>query len=354
METPTKTELVRGADLEIHDPAFFRDLLKAVSKITKEPVTTLDPEGIRVKQYDPSHVMLVDLFIPSGYFETYNVYEERTIIFNVDTLLKLIFKPGKMKGTAILMRIEAERIVFDIKQGGGRVNKTLPLIDSQEDPAPYLKGLSFNSGVKILTAPLIRTLEDSKTLDDSNNVLITFKAEDISFRGVDGDYVAENTYNKYADEILEYRAEGIQKAYYNVDCMLTLVKALKPISEALTLELATNAPIRITPELPDNLRLIYYLAPCTDFNEKEPKPEVEAAAPEIVYPQEDPQVIPEAIPLEDPEPEVPEPVPVDVEDPGAEGIPAEVSVPHEDRPSLGDLYLKYYAEALARHQAEAA
>jgi len=347
-------ELIRAADLEVTDPAFFRDLLKAVSKVTKEPVITLDPEGIRVKQYDPGRVMLVELFIPSGYFEAYTVYEERTISFNVDTLLKLIFKPGKMKGTAILMRIEAERIVFDIKQGGSRVNKTIPLIDPQEDPAPYLKELSFNSGVKILTESLIRTLEDSKTLEDSNNLLITFKADDISFRGVDGDYVAENTYNRYADEILEYRAEGIQKAYYNVECMLTLVKALKPISEALSLELATNAPIRITPELPDNLRLIYYLAPCIDFNEKEPKPEIEAAAPEIVYPHEDLQVIPEAISLEDPEPEVPEPAPVDVEDPVAEEIPAEAPVPQEDRPSLGDLYMKYYAEALARNQAEAA
>jgi len=76
----------------------------------------------------------------------------------------------------------------------------------------------------------------------------------------------------------------------------------------------------------------------------------------LVDPQEDPQVIheiPEAIPLEDPEPvpvkaslnsntfaaathtmiepeEIPEPAPVDVEDPGAEEIPAEVPTPHEE------------------------
>jgi len=184
---------VADADLEISDPAFFRDLLKAVSRVVEEPILTLDPEGLRIKQMSPDHKTMVDLYIPGEHFRTYNVYEERTISFNVKELLKLVFKRGKMKDTLILMRIEAERITFDIRKDGGRVRKVLPLFGpvEEEESEPTLY---FKSEVKIMTRTLINVIEDCKTLEDNENILITVKDEDISFSGIDGDYYVENIF----------------------------------------------------------------------------------------------------------------------------------------------------------------
>ena len=360
----TKSELVRAeAGLELEDPAFFRDLIKAVSKVNEEPILTFDPEGIRILQMSHDHRAMVDLFIPAAYFWTYNVYEARTIRFNAKDLLKQIFKRGKMRDTAILMRIEENRILFDIKTGGRCTKKSLPLIESLEGPAPEPK-LIYKSRVNILTETLISAIEDIKTIEDVNHVLITVNDNDIAFIGVNGEYEAENTYNQYADEILSLRTEGTQKATYTIDTVLTLVKTLKPITEAITLEYSTDMPIRITPELPIDGHLIYHLAPCVD-DKPEPQEDqpVEAAAPEIDPVEADPYeeypsyseavVNYEGDPVEIPQAEA---IPIPYEDPAPPEIPAVEAdpYPHEDQPSLGDLYLQYYREALARHSAEAA
>jgi len=184
-------------------------------------------------------------------------------------------------------------------------------------------------------------------------MLITVKDNEIAFSGIHGKYAVENIYEQYADEILYFRTEGTHKATFTIDRILPLVKALKPITEAITLELSNDIPLRITSELPIDGHLIYYLAPCVDYKEKDPEPEadqdLEEAAPEVVDvdvidPYEDePELYPtysEAVIDFEGEP---------VEIPAVEAAPD----PQEDM-SLGELYLKYYAEALARHTAEAA
>lgn len=383
METQTEKELVRAeAGLEIEDPAFFRDLIKAVSKVTEEPILTLDPEGIRVMQMSHDHRAMVDLFIPRDYFWTYNVYEERKICFNAKDLLKLIFKRGKMKGTLILMRIEEYRIHFDIKQGGRCTKKVLPLIEPIEEKTPEPK-LYYNSRVKIITETLINSIQDAKTIDDVNHMLITVNDNEISFTGVNSDYEVENTYNQYADEILSFITEGTQKTYYDIDTLLTLVKTLKPITEAITLEYSTDMPIRITPELPIDGHLMYHLAPCVDdIPEPQEDQPVEAAAVDVdAVVEADPYEesvycecgvelteenmwseytckscaleigLIEVDPHEDPAPPE-DPAPVEIPAPSPDPVDVHLVEADPDQLSPGELYLKYYAEALARHTAE--
>lgn len=349
METQKTPEPVRDADLEVNDTAFFRDVLKAVSKVNMEPRLTIDPEGITVKSLSRDERTLIDLYIPRGFFWGYEVYEERTICFNVDNVLKQVFKPGKMKDITIRMRIETERIIFDTVRGGKHTRKTVPLLDVYEEETADPE-ICFKSSVEIMTGSLIKALDDCKIIDGTYSVLVTVEPEQISFNSVNyTDYVAENAYDKYADEILNFSTVSTQKAYYNVEDILTLVKALKPISEGVRLELSTDMPIRIGVEFPTNGGyLIYHLAP-------EPHENMEPITEEITEPVlvdiEDPGA--EEITEEDPEPvhvEDPEPEPVHVE----EIIPAEAPVPHEDQLSLGELYLKYLNEALARNRAEAA
>lgn len=294
METSKQIVEVRVADLEIHDPAFFRDLLKAVYATTEEPILTLDPEGIRIKNMDPGHAYMIDLFIPRDYFGTYNVVEERKISFNLKDLLKLVFPRGKMKDTTILMRIEVERIVFEIKRGGSRVRKTLPLIEPYEGEIPEVD-LTYKARVKTLTSTMIRTLKDCSAIE-SDRVLITVDLEEITFRNNEGDSLeVTNIYDKAADEILDFNTDGKQEAYYNIEYLKTIIKALKPITEALTLELSTDIPMRITAEFPIiDGHLIYYLAAIVGYHEDPEEVEETAAAvdPVKVDPHEDPEEIP--------------------------------------------------------------
>ena len=78
--------------------------------------------------------------------------------------------------------------------------------------------------------------------------------------------LAENELDRHADDILGFHSDGQQVAAYKVEHLSTLMRAVKPLSELVTLELSHCMPIKMTVELPLDTRLVYHLAPVTDID----------------------------------------------------------------------------------------
>ena len=260
-------------------------------------------------------------------------------------LNKLLFnrKTGKLKDSSLSIHIEGYKATF---QGSGKLSgvKTFNLGEPQEEETPTPK-LVYDAKVTLVTDTLKKVIDDC-TVD--YNVVITVDSDKVIFRCANDDYLEENTIDKYDDNILELYAAETQKAIYELEHLAKFPRALVKIAEVVTLEFSTDLPMRISADLPYESHLIYYIAPKVGAKE-EPDPhedqEVEPAAPEVNAVDVD-TVDPHKEPVEIVEPviEVPEEIPA------VEAVPD----PHENQPSLGELYLQYYAEALARHSAEAA
>ena len=171
-------------------------------------------------------------------------------------------------------------------------------------------------------------------------MIITVDSDKVIFRCANDDYLEESTIDKYDDNILELYAAETQKAIYELEHLAKFPRALVKIAEVVTLEFSTDLPMRISADLPYESHLIYYIAPKVGAKEEPYPHEIEPAAPYVdtVDPHE------ETAEIVEPVIEVP-----------AEIIAVEAAPdPQEESPSLGDLYLQYYVEALARHSAEAA
>lgn len=333
-----ETELLRVAELETYDPAFFRDLLKAVAAVNEEPTITLDPEGLRIVQMSPDHYCMVDLLLTPGFFDFFNVVEEYRFALNLKDLHKLLFnrKTGKLKDSSLSIRFEGDKATF---KGTGKLGgvKTFNLLDPYEDdPTPKLV---YDAKFTLVTSTLKRIIEDC-TVD--YNITITVDADKVIFRCEHGDYLEENTVDKYAEDMFNLYAESPQNAIFWLEHLGKFPRALVKIAEVVTLEFSTGQPLRINADLPAESHLVYYIPPKI----------ITGAEPE--EPTADPD------PHEEPE-EIPEPTEILEEAARVAAIreqhvePLEIKAdpdPHEDPLSPGELYLQYYREALARHTAE--
>ena len=72
---------------------------------------------------------------------------------------------------------------------------------------------------------------------------------------------AFSEWERGADELLELRVEEDSGATFTLSYLKDIVDAAVVSSEAATLELTTDMPLKMGFELPQG-RLVYYLAPC--------------------------------------------------------------------------------------------
>ena len=67
--------------------------------------------------------------------------------------------------------------------------------------------------------------------------------------------------DKGSEALLELQVKEPSKATYNLNYLAELVKAGAATSEVVTAEFSTNMPIKVEFEIPQQGRLLYYLAP---------------------------------------------------------------------------------------------
>jgi proliferating cell nuclear antigen len=264
MKNIKKDEINQTVAFETSDPAFFRDLLKAANAVVEEAEFVFDPEGIKLRSMDPSHISMVDLYIPCEFFDLYEVNKERRVCLNIKDVVKLVYgnKRGKLKDSSLWIGIDENRI--SIKGSGNlKSSKTYnliePYLEEEEIPEPRI---NFNSRISMVTRTLKRIIDDCNIHE---YMLITVDPSRVLFQNADGSgTLIENELTSFADDILELNADGEQCAAYSVEYIKDLVKVIKPLSEVVTLEISTKQPMKITADLPMDARLIYYLAANTD------------------------------------------------------------------------------------------
>ena len=264
MKNIRKDEIIQAVVFETSDPAFFRDLLKAANAVVEEAELVFDPEGIRLRSMDPSHISMIDLYVPREFFDRYEVYEERRVCFNIKDIVKLVYgnKRGKLKDSSLWIGIDEDRISF---KGSGKLkgsktyNLIEPYLEEEEIPEPRIH---FNSRISMVTGTLKRIIDDCNIHE---YMLLTVYPSRVLFQNADGSgTLIENELTNYADDILELSADGEQCAAYSVEYLKDLVKVIKPLSEVVTLDISTKQPMRITADLSLGIQLIYYLAANTD------------------------------------------------------------------------------------------
>ena len=284
----------------------FKDLLEALNALSEEIEFTANPEGLTAMQMNPSHCAMFVLKMPSTAFERWDVIEEQKFSVNVTTLVKKILK-NTYKDESVELSYDPERARLDVTLRSNITRrKDMPVLEPIDDEIPIPK-IFFKAHARVVMKGLVKALKDFNALSEHTTIAFENNSLILSQRGDSG---SQNTpFEKYGDNLLDIKYEEDTRTTFTEDYLEKIVKAIQPLSEVVNIDLSTDMPVKISPEL-DVGSLEFYIAPCIGVDNETPMKTVteEKAYEEEVTGVSMPEDIPEAPVTHEEEPLVEEPV----------------------------------------------
>ncbi len=241
----------------MNDARLFRNLLGAISSLIEEADFNATPEGIKLRSMDPSHIAMVDFEWPKTAFDTYECNGNTKIRLSVSNLLKLLKRTRSDESIEVVYDDTNKKLNITLKNKITRKFITPTLEPSTEEvPTPKVP---FNARVKMTAASLRDIIEDAQAISD--NVKLEVSPEKFTVRATGELSSALIEMDKGSDAILDIDAKETTKATYNLNYLGEIIRAGSGASEVTSLEFSTNMPIKVEFEMPQQGRLLYYLAP---------------------------------------------------------------------------------------------
>ncbi len=240
----------------ISDAKQWRNLLAAISTLIEEADFNAAPEGIKLRSMDPSHVAMVDFECNKSAFQEYTCLQPTKIRLNVGDIVK------KLRGAGPepleMSYDENTRKLSMIIKGKWKTTFTLPTLDPGDEEVPTPK-IAFNTKLKMISSSFKDIIDQIQTVSD--NVRLETSQERFTAEAVTELSGAKIELEKGSDVLLELDVKEPCKATYNLNYLAEISKAGSMAAEVVTIEFSSNMPIRLEYEMPQQGKLLYYLAP---------------------------------------------------------------------------------------------
>ena len=241
-----------------------RYVFLSLAQVLNEALFVMSPDGISLKAIDSSKVSLVLLNIPSTALEEVNITDTVKVGVLFDTIKKLAKRIRAKDKVDIGVDKGRNRFLMIIYYGSkgresGMYRKFyLPIVDVAQEEIPEPK---IDYPVRIRMS--MDAFKDALTMAEDISDAVTFTADPESFTirasGEGGRYY-EVQYQSTDESFQEFSVSEKQEASYSLDYIMNMNRQMAPICEYITIEFATNKPIKLTYEFASG-SLTYYVAP---------------------------------------------------------------------------------------------
>jgi DNA polymerase III sliding clamp (beta) subunit (PCNA family) len=259
------------------------------------------------------------LKMPSTAFERWDVIEEQKFTVDVTNLVKKILK-NTYKDESVELSYDPDRERLDVILRSDMIRrKDVPTLGNLDEEVPQPK-IFFTAHARVVLRGLVKALKDFNEL--SEHTTITFENDSLTL-SQRGDLGSQSTpFEKYGDNLLSLKCEEDAKSTFTESYLEKIVRAIQPLSEVANLDLSTDMPIKISPEL-ELGTLDFYIAPCIGVGDDEP---VKTETEEKAYEEEVTGVsAPEELPQES-EPEEPASIPTPISTPAPASTPITIDM----------------------------
>ncbi|MEM2936259.1 MAG: proliferating cell nuclear antigen (pcna) [Candidatus Bathyarchaeia archaeon] len=241
----------------VADAKLLRDMITAISTLVDEGTFDVSPEGIALRAMDPSRVAEVDFKWPKTVFDEYLCSEPTKICINISELLKLLRRAGRGESVELALDEKTARLNLTIR---GNYTRTfnMPTLEAVEEEVPVPK-IPFNVKAEITTEGLRQALEDASLVSDY--VRIEADEEKVMMNAKGDLMGASIELKKGNTTLLGLEVKEPSKSTFGLSYLSEIVKAASATSEIVTMEFATNNPIRLDFKQQQEGKLVYYLAP---------------------------------------------------------------------------------------------
>ena len=237
----------------------FRNVLAAIGTLIDEGTFLIDAEGVKLRAMDPSRIAMVDFMWGRSVFDEFEAPEEGTkICVNVDELEKLLKKATKGESVELSLDPSTGRLKLVIR---GRYVKsfTVPRLEVPEEEVPGELKIPFDVRITLDSDELKRAITDVSLVGDfvrfsADGEKLTLTAEsDVSSATVE--------FPRTCEAVIDFEVKEASTATFDTGMLQKMVKAGSALADVVTLEFATNKPIKLDFRLPYEGKLIFYLAP---------------------------------------------------------------------------------------------
>ncbi|MFP3178764.1 MAG: DNA polymerase sliding clamp [Thermocladium sp.] len=239
-----------------------RYVFSAMATMLKDAAFSLGPDGVKLRAMDSSKVSIIMLDIPSSSLDEVNIGEEIKVGISFDVLRKIMRRiSSRDKVEFIVDKPQGKlHVVIYTKKGkeGGMYRKfSLSLIDvSMEDvPEPNLE-----YPIRI-TADLDSMLDIIAAANDISDIVsFTAAANQFIIRAEgEGGKAIESIYQSTDELFHEYVVNTEGSASYSAKQILGFMSQMRQICDAVTMEFATDKPLKLTFNFSTGSLLLYLL-----------------------------------------------------------------------------------------------
>jgi len=242
--------------IKFSDAKLWRRIVEAVSVLVDEAVFKADNSSLRARAMDPSHVAMVDVYLPAGIFDEYECSGEAVMGVSLDEMSKIVRRAGGGDELEMVLDEEANSLRVRLKGAATRTFK-ISLLDlgAEEPPTP---SITFNTEVKLITNSLVQALKDAELFSD--HVEISATPEGV-FIAASGDTSGvEVKIDRGSEALLELNVTEPSRAIYALSYLTDMIKAAA-ISDTVTLQFSTNMPLKLEFRVLGEGKVTYWLAP---------------------------------------------------------------------------------------------
>lgn len=245
------------------DARLWRYVLSELAEFLENVGIKFDPKsGVRLKAMDPSHVALVDLYLPPPAFEEYNVEQETTLIIPLESVKKVLRRA--MKTDKLLIESDGSRLTIGlISKGNVQRSFVLPLLSGSYEEIPELS-LEFSVEAKtmgVIFATALSILEDV-----GDTLRIRALTDGISLASSSELSEVEIPLTTTSGTLIDYKPPEEGEEITNIYSMdyMSIATAISKLAETITIKLGRDMPCEIDLDLAAGSQLKLYVAPRTE------------------------------------------------------------------------------------------
>lgn len=237
----------------------FSAWIDALKTINEEHTIEANEEGLHSVAMDNSHVAMIDTKFRKELFEDYSVTgDKETVTLNVADLSKFLNRIGKDEKVSLRKDDKQSRVIIETRLSGRARQFSIATLEDFDNEVPEPK-IFFKSKGRIVLKGFEDALKDAALV--SEHIVLDFKDEKFKVSGYGDMADTFMEWTKDSDDILQLEIQEPAKATYTLSYVEDMIKAAKPLSEVLTLELTQDMPLKIDAE-GNLIDLVFYMAPC--------------------------------------------------------------------------------------------
>lgn len=236
-------------------PMILTNSIATIAELIDEGIFKLKKDGVSFLAADRALVAVVDFYISSEAFDSYEIDKEHNIALNIASLLSVLKRASSRD--KLSLELKDNKLEIRIENSSKR-RFIVPLLDLTEEEVPPVDQLEFSAQVKIKPEIVQSGIEDAEIIADS--VIFEISPDGFLMRAEGDISQTELRLEKGNDALLDLKTDGVVKARYPLDYLKKMIKAAK-LSESVSIKLGQDYPMRLEFHPREKVSLSFVLAP---------------------------------------------------------------------------------------------